>query len=110
MPIKNIFSDLPVELPEEVFETLVELGNVRIERIISNGQSTPAGEWIDQDWDEWVLLLTGSARLHFKGESEPRMMKKGDHILIPAHCRHRVEWTDPKQFDLWLAVHVNLKK
>ncbi|HEY3309632.1 MAG TPA: cupin [Desulfuromonadaceae bacterium] len=109
MQLRNILTDLPTAQPGEVLETLVERGSVRIERIISNGQATPAGEWYDQDWDEWVVLLTGSAGLLLEGDSEPRVMKSGDHILIPAHCRHRVDWTDPMQTTLWLAVHLGLK-
>jgi cupin 2 domain-containing protein len=32
-------------------------------------------------------------------------MGPGDHVHIPAHRRHRVEWTDPAQPTVWLAVH-----
>jgi len=26
-------------------------------------------------------------------------------VVIPARCRHRVEWTDPDQETVWLALH-----
>ena len=107
MYLRNIFKDLPASQSEEVMETLVERGKVRIERIISHGQATPAGEWYDQDWDEWVVLLNGSAVLRLEGDKELHFMKSGDHLLIPAHCRHRVDWTDP--LALWLAVHIGIK-
>ncbi|MDZ7581818.1 MAG: cupin domain-containing protein [Deltaproteobacteria bacterium] len=68
---------------------------VRIERIISDGHATPPGEWYEQGWDEWVLLVSGEATLLFDDSSAPFILKPGDHIMIPAGCRHRVEQTDP---------------
>ena len=103
--ILNILSDLPPALAGEAFDTIVESDSVRIERIVSNGQATPEGEWYNQERDEWVLILTGSAGLLFDSEQEPRRLCAGDHILIPAGCRHRVAWTDPDVKTVWLAVH-----
>jgi len=102
----NVFTCLPQVLPGEIFETLAESGAVRIERIVSSGQATVEGEWYDQDWDEWVLLLAGSAGLLFEGEDAPRSLAAGDYVLIPAHCRHRVAWTDRYRQTIWLAVHI----
>ena len=102
----NIYADLPSAVPDEVVESLVEAQNVRIERIVSNGQATPEGEWYDQERDEWVLLLSGSAGLLMEGEGGPRILKPGDYLMIPAHCRHRVAWTDPGERTVWLAVHL----
>jgi len=104
---QNIYSDIPADLPEEIFQTLAERGNVKIERIVSDGQATPAGIWYDQAWDEWVLLLSGSAGLLFEAEQQARELLPGDHIMIPAGCRHRVEWTNPVQKTVWLAVHIH---
>jgi cupin 2 domain-containing protein len=103
--ISNILTDLPPALPGEVFNTLIESDSVKIERIVSNGQATPEGEWFDQERDEWVLVLAGSAGLLFDDSKEPRRLGAGDHILIPAGCRHRVAWTDPDVKTVWLAVH-----
>jgi len=103
--ISNILADSQSAVSGEVFDAILESDFVRIERIISNGQATPAGKWFDQEQDEWVLLLTGSAGLLFEGEREPRLLGQGDHILIPAGCRHRVAWTDPDVRTVWLAVH-----
>jgi cupin 2 domain-containing protein len=103
--IANIFSALPESLPEELIEILAESGLVRIERIVSLGHATAEGEWYDQERDEWVLLLTGSAGLFFEGEDAPRKLKAGDFVLIPARCRHRVAWTDQQVKTVWLAVH-----
>ena len=76
---------------------------VRIERIISYGHQTPAEDWYDQDQHEWVMVVQGQARLEFAG-GKVLMMTAGDHVLIPAHCRHRVAWTTPDQPTVWVAV------
>jgi cupin 2 domain-containing protein len=103
--IRNILAGLPPALSGEALETIVETDSVRIERIVSNGQATPQGEWYDQERDEWVLVLTGSAGLLFEGTLEPQRLVAGDYALIPAGCRHRVAWTDPAVKTVWLAVH-----
>ncbi len=103
--MKNIFADIPDTVSAEVFETVLEHPAFRLERIVSTGQSTPEGEWYDQEDDEWVLLLAGSAGLFFEGEKGPRIMKPGDYVLIPAHTRHRVVRTDEGQATVWLALH-----
>ena len=82
-----------------------QTGVFRLERIVSAGQATPPGEWYDQDTHEWVALLTGGAGLRFEDEAEPRVLAPGDYLLIPAHRRHRVEWTDPEPPTVWLALH-----
>ncbi|QEM68906.1 cupin domain-containing protein [Geobacter sp. FeAm09] len=102
----NMFSHVPHDLPAELFETLANKGAVRIERILSRGHATPDGEWYDQDRDEWVLLLAGSAGLFFDGEPEPRRLAAGDYLMIPARRRHRVAWTSPDETTIWLAVHI----
>lgn len=79
---------------------------MHIERIISKGHSTPEGEWYDQDQDEWVLLLQGKAVLSFEDNSTINLAS-GDYLYIPAHERHRVEWTDPNGDCIWLAIHIN---
>jgi cupin 2 domain-containing protein len=99
----NVFDDLPPTLPDELFTTLLESANVRIERIVSQGHSSPEGFWYDQDQHEWVILLKGAARLRF--EDETVEMKSGHIINIPAHKKHRVEWTTPDEPTIWLAVH-----
>jgi cupin 2 domain-containing protein len=102
----NVFAGLPLTaLTEEVTATLLAMPNLRIERIVSTGQTSPENYWYDQDWDEWVILLRGRARLFFEGEAEARSLESGDYVNIPAHRRHRVVWTDPGQVTLWLAVH-----
>jgi len=103
----NLFADLPASLPEEQFDTLLARLGLRIERIVSMGQASPPGFWYDQPQDEWVCVIAGSASLLIDGELEPRLMKAGDWIEIPAHVRHRVDWTDAAQATIWLAVHID---
>jgi len=102
--INNILADIPSH-PNEIFETLLEKPGIKIERIISSGQATPQGEWYDQSRDEWVLLLCGSAGLMIEGEISHRNLVAGDYLLLPAGCRHRIEWTDPEVKSVWLAIH-----
>ena len=52
-----------------------------------------------------MALLSGGAGLRFEDEAEPRVLAPGDYLLIPAHRRHRVEWTDPETPTVWLALH-----
>jgi cupin 2 domain-containing protein len=101
---KNIFENIPEKLPEEIFETIISTPHVSIERVISNGHSSPQDFWYDQDRNEWVIVLKGQARLKFFKE-ESVELRPGDYIHIPAHCKHRVEWTDPNEATIWLAVH-----
>ncbi|MDP3289863.1 MAG: cupin domain-containing protein [Methyloversatilis sp.] len=103
----NLFDGLPEgALEAERINTLCARPGVRIERIVSTGQSSPPGFWYDQPDDEWVTLLSGSAALRFADEDSPRVLKPGDWILIAAHRRHRVERTDADVASVWLAVHV----
>ena len=103
----NIF-DLPSSLPDqELFEALVLDNNILIERIISTGQTTPPGQWYDQDRDEWVILLQGEATLAYADSSQIKLTA-GDYLLIPAHKKHRVEYTSSDPPCIWLAVHANL--
>ena len=101
---RNLFVDLPSTLPDELIEVLQATTIVRIERIVSHGHASPEGFWYDQDQAEFVVLLRGVARLQLEGDN-PVEMKPGDCINIPAHKRHRVEWTTPGEPSVWLAVH-----
>ena len=101
----NFFAELPVAAAEEQFLQLASRPGLKIERIVSTGQSSPPGFWYDQAQGEWVMVLAGAARLRFEDESEPRFLEPGDWLEIAPHRRHRVEWTDPVRHTVWLAVH-----
>ena len=100
----NLFENLPVDLEDEVFEAIVNTGELKIERIVSKGHVTPQGQWYDQALSEWVMLVKGQAKLEFEDGQEIEL-KSGDHITIPAHCKHRVSWTLADEESIWLAVH-----
>ncbi|MGD9577533.1 MAG: phosphoribosylaminoimidazole carboxylase [Syntrophorhabdus sp.] len=106
MEIKNLFKKFPDPCRTEIFETILEDCSLRIERIISEGQATPAGQWYDQACDEWVVLLQGSAGILFEGDPNFFVLKPGDYFHIHAHKKHRVEWTDSNEKTIWLAVHM----
>ena len=101
----NLFTGLPAELPSELVTILLEAANVRIERIISHGHATREAFWYDQHQHEWVVVLKGAARLRFEDDETPIEMKTGDFVNIPAHRKHRVDWTTPDEPTIWLAVH-----
>jgi cupin 2 domain-containing protein len=100
--IKNIFVESDTAAAEQ-FITLFENSAVKIERIVSHSHSSPAGFWYDQDEDEWVIVLRGSAALEFI-DGEVVEMKEGDYLVIPRGVRHRVASTSAAT--IWLAVHV----
>jgi cupin 2 domain-containing protein len=102
---RNIFAAMPARLDAEAITTLLTSPTLRIERIVSHGHASPPGFWYDQPQAEWVIVLTGAARLHFEGDAADTPMAAGDHVSIAAHRRHRVVWTDPAQATVWLAVH-----
>ena len=106
-PTSNILSPLPVIGVDEAVATLLKGNGVRLERIVSHGQASPAGFWYDQDESEWVLVVAGRARLTVEGEAESRELHAGDSLFLPAHCRHRIAWTDPDQPTVWLTVFVD---
>jgi cupin 2 domain-containing protein len=103
----SLFSEVPEgALPNELVQILWHTPNVGVQRIVSHGHTSPAGHWYDQDTDEWVLLVTGRAGLRVEGQEEILEMGPGDYMLLPAHVRHRVEWTDPERDSVWLTIHV----
>jgi len=104
MTSDNLFSFPTQTLPIELISVLAENQNVRIERIISIGHRSPDGFWYDQDEHEWVVVLKGKAELLMEGHDEASSLEPGDFINIPAHQRHRVQWTTPDEPTVWLAV------
>ena len=100
----NIFADIPDNLETEIFECLACGGQVSIERIISHGHASPASGWYDQETSVWVIVLRGEARLSFEDQSSVHL-RAGEYFNLPAHRKHRVDWTAPDRETVWLAVH-----
>jgi cupin 2 domain-containing protein len=101
----NVYSEIPNDLPVELFTSLLRAPGVRIERIVSHGHTSSEDTWYDQGQHEWVILLKGAARLRFEDDEMTLDLKSGDFVNIPAHKKHRVEWTTPETPTIWLAVH-----
>lgn len=104
MIIKNIFENIPDKLETEFFEDLLKTDNFKLERIVSQAHSSPDGFWYDQDKNEFVLLISGSAELEFEDENITQL-KPGDYIIIPSHKKHRLKKTDPDKKTVWLTIH-----
>ena len=98
----NLFENLPPSIPIELIQVIAANRHVRIERIVSLGHSSPDDFWYDQEEQEWVIVLKGAARLRFEDTAVD--LKPGDFVNIPAHKKHRVEWTTPDEPTIWLAV------
>ena len=105
--IYKVDHDLPSRY--EIFDELISTDEVLIERIISSGQSTPEGMWLEQERDEWIILLKGKAEISFK-TGEKFLLNEGDYVLIPSGSRHRVDKTSKDPFCIWMAFHGNLKE
>ncbi len=99
----NIY-DLPKQIPadKEVFDSLVEKGSMKLERIVSTGQCSDC--WYDQPTEEWVIVIEGEAELVFEN-GPTTLMRKGDYVHIPANQRHRVNKTSSSPPCIWLALH-----
>jgi cupin 2 domain-containing protein len=104
MKIKNIFNDIPSNLSKEILDEIISTDKIRIERIISKGQTSPENFWYDQEENEWVIVIKGKSKLKIIDEDELIELNEGDYINIPSHKKHRVEWTDPEIETIWLAV------
>ena len=100
----NLFAATAENHVVESVDTLARGKSVRIERIVSHGHASPEGFWYDQEQAEWVTVLEGEARLILEGVDLPMSLKAGDCVLIPAHKKHRVDWTAPNEPTIWLAV------
>ena len=103
----NIYNLSQSDFSNEIIENIAEYGEQRIERIISLGHATPEGQWYDQDQDEFVLLLQGEAKLTFVDQDKQIHLKSGDYLIIPAHNKHRVDWTLPDSHTIWLTFFIS---
>ena len=104
MTAKNLLNDIPADLPEELFTTILQAETFRIEQIVSQGHASPPGFWYDQEENEWVIVLKGSAVMQFE-DAEPVELQPGSYLNIPAHARHQVVSTSPTEKTIWLAIH-----
>ncbi|HBT83037.1 MAG: cupin [Desulfuromonadales bacterium GWD2_61_12] len=99
----NLLADLPAARSAEETTLLQQGTQVRIERIVSHGQSSPPGFWYDQPDHEWVLVLKGHGVIEF-ADGRTVTLAAGDTLAIPAGTRHRVAATATDRPTVWLAV------
>ena len=99
----NLYTEIPDDIPEEIFQTLIKTDSIRIERIVSHGHISADNFWYDQDEHEWVLLLDGQASIEFEN-TDVHELHAGDFLNIPAHVKHRVVYTHPDKPSIWLAI------
>ena len=104
MDTQNLFEDFPAS-DDEIFEELMAGRQFKLERIVSTGQATPEGEWLQQAKDEWVVLLSGAATLSFQDPARHVDLVPGDFVHSPGKLRHRVEQTAENETTVWLALH-----
>ena len=98
----NVFEELPIDKSEERFFEIFKNETIKIEKIVSNGQTSPDNFWYEQEQNEFVLLLEGFAILEF--EDKEIELKKGDCINIKAFEKHRVKLTSLDESTIWFAV------
>jgi cupin 2 domain-containing protein len=99
----NIFSNIPSDIPNEIFEDIISTEKLRVERIVSKGQSSPESGWYDQDENEWVIVLSGYGEIEYIN-GDKVMLTQGDYLLIKAHEKHRVIATSSDEPTVWLAI------
>ena len=98
----NIFENIIIDKKQEQFFKLIKNDNIRIEKIVSNGQSSPINFWYEQNENEFVLILKGSAILQY--EDKELNLKEGDYVNITAFTKHRVKYTNENKPTIWLAI------
>ncbi len=96
----NIFDIGNLPLTEEIVEILSENEDVKIERIISAGQTT---DWMSDTRKEFVILVQGRATIQF--ENGKVDMSDGDTLLIEAKRRHKVSYTSRDPHCIWICIY-----
>ncbi|MBL4796560.1 MAG: cupin domain-containing protein [Oleispira sp.] len=99
----NIFSNIPSELPNEIFEDIIITEKLRVERIVSKGHSSPESGWYDQSENEWIIVLSGYGVIEYENGNKVAL-KEGGYLNIKAHEKHRVIETSPDAATVWLAI------
>ncbi len=100
---KNLYDFSDKQIGKEYIETLFEKQNIRIEKILSDTESSPEGFWYDQFEDEIVFLLKGTTIIEYS-DGTLTQLQEGEHLYIPARKKHRVAKTSKNC--VWLAVFI----
>jgi len=114
----NIFDLKDLSEREEIVKILAQNENVKIEKIISIGQTT---DWQESGQNEFVILVQGEAEIEYfentnleKNENIIRdkkntnnkklQLSKGDTVLINKGERHRVSYTSKNPCCIWICI------
>ena len=100
--MKNVFEAIKVNKKEEEFIDILKKPNIRIERIVSNGQKSKKDFWYEQKENEFIIILEGNAILEL--EDKEIVLNKGDFYNIDSMIKHRVKYTSQEEPTIWLAV------
>lgn len=100
----EFLKNIPSKSSKEMFELVLKNKDIKIERIISYGQTSDKDFWYDQDEDEFVLVLEGNAKIRYDN-GEIFELEKGSSLYIKAHTKHQVIYTANPT--VWLAVFIN---
>ncbi|MEI7595117.1 MAG: cupin domain-containing protein [Bacteroidota bacterium] len=100
----NIFK-IEKAISIEEFDCILKNENIVIERIISPNSDNPNAGWYNQEWDEWVMLVQGNAKLEYDDKSTIDL-SIGDTLLIKKNTKHRVIYTFSESITIWLAIHI----
>ena len=95
----NIYDSIPPQ-SGEIFTTLLEHKNIKINRIVSSNHLDET-EYIQEE-DEWLVVLEGQATLLLNAKK--KTLIKGDTLFIPSKTPHRVLST--QSGTVWLTVHI----
>jgi cupin 2 domain-containing protein len=102
--LSNIFKEIPDSLKEELFEDIISTKYIKIERIVSDGHSSPKEGWYESEQNEWVIVLEGNATLALES-GENIILKRGDYYNITAFSKHKVSHTSKNEKTIWLAIY-----
>ena len=117
----NIFDLKDLSEKEEIVEILTGNENVKIEKIISTGQTT---DWQESEQNEFVILIQGEAEIEYFGNknlekneniienqrntnNKKLQLAKGDTILINRGEKHRVSYTSKNPCCIWICIFFN---
>jgi len=99
--IFNLLDNIPFTSKNEIFNTIISNDNIKIERIISYGQTTPKDYWYNQEEDEFVLILKGDAKIQYD-DGSIHILNTNDSLYIQSHQKHKVTYTANPT--IWLAI------
>lgn len=100
----NIFENTEEAGEEGLFDLLQKGDHYRIERVVSVGHSSPEGLYYDQENDQWIMLVQGTATLELEGKLVD--LKAGDYLFLPKNSKHRIEKTSIEPACIWLCVFI----